>query len=67
MRTPCGLKFVGQTITWGAEIAPDQLFLVVETVGLEPTAFCLQSRCRRSPDQGLFALSQVTADFSFTL
>ena len=47
--------------------APDQHFQVVETVGLEPTAFCLQSRDRSRPDQRFCASAQVRAHFSITM
>ena len=60
--------FVSRSVrrTYGQR-ASDQHFYVVETVGLEPTAFCLQSRYRTSPDQRFCALSQVRGHFSSTM
>ena len=40
---------------------------LVETMGLEPTAFCLQSRTRGFADQGFCTSSQVRGRFTSTL
>jgi hypothetical protein len=47
--------------------ARDQHVCVVETVGLEPTAFCLQSRTRGFSDQAFCTSSQARGRFSSTL
>ncbi len=63
VRTPVN-RSERRTGSWRAS---DQLFYVVETVGLEPTAFCLQSRSRLFADQRVRASSEVSGHLSSTL